>query len=210
MWQVAWDRRETHSNQAIIATRPTLLTYEPGIGPEHLGVPAGTERDLAGRRRVQADRPTPKRVWTHQTLPSDPVDGQFTHRGAPLAVAMIYGKLEISEVVKRQRGRRHAEAGLPGIFTNPLDDEVNVEHQIAAPILPFAIAKIKPYPVDEVVVPTPDEIVVVCATVLGISRQRGSRFLLLSSSSRHNWAPCNAQNTDLIRQQRVGSDDAGA
>ncbi|ASY66887.1 hypothetical protein SJ05684_b59050 (plasmid) [Sinorhizobium sojae CCBAU 05684] len=94
---------------------------------------------------------------------------------------MIYRELQIGDVVERQRGWRYAETSLPGISTKPLDDEVDIEHQIAAPILPFGIANIKPDPVDEIVMPSPDEIVATGAIILGISYHQNCPHCMLSS-----------------------------
>ncbi|ASY73223.1 hypothetical protein SF83666_b65740 (plasmid) [Sinorhizobium fredii CCBAU 83666] len=113
---------------------------------------------------------------------------------------MIYRKPQISDVVERQRGRRHAKASLVGLFTKPLVDEVDVEHQLAAPLLLFGIADVEPYPVNEVVVPSPDEIVVACAIILGVTYHQicspgecRGQFYFSSSWSGHIWAPCNTR-----------------
>lgn len=75
------------------------------------------------------------------------------HRHVAVAVTEIDGDAQISDVVKGQDRRRDPEACAAFTAAHPLDDVVDIEDQIVAPIALAGVADIEAQPIDDVVVP---------------------------------------------------------
>ncbi len=78
---------------------------------------------------------------------------QFVQCRLAAAVAVIDGDPEVGRVVKCQGRRGDAEPGTAGDATDPLDDVVDVEDEIAVPIVSGNIADVEADSIDRVVVP---------------------------------------------------------
>ena len=78
---------------------------------------------------------------------------EVINRHAAVAVAKIDANTQVGDVMKRQRRRRDTEACAAFTAAYPLDDVIDVENQIVAPVTLARVANIEAHGVDDIVVP---------------------------------------------------------
>jgi hypothetical protein len=161
------------------------------LGAQALGEAVRAESDRAGLRPIEVDAPAVVRAVEQHPLildafAVDAIDRHGVQRRLVPAGAPVHGDLEIRDAMERQRRRGDAERRAFADAADPLDDEVDVERQVARPVGGVGIAGLEDQPPDVAVVPGE-------ALEVGVSLHRGhaecygtARRAAITKSRRHH------------------------
>jgi hypothetical protein len=142
----------------------TLLQGQPlplrgdGLRQKRLRIPHGTERDSAIFRPVQLDCPAKIRpieidFLVLNLVALDPSDRNVVDRRLKIGISPIDSDLRVGYAVEYESRRSDLECRAAIDTAQPLQDEVEPEHEVAGPIVLLWLADPKLDPPDMAVVP---------------------------------------------------------
>ncbi len=140
------------------SSRQPWFVHQQRLGTKRLRVAARTENNPTALRNVERNTPIIVLGGTYCALKGDRFLRDCPYRKfsdclMKTTTAKVEAHTEIGYVMKRERCGYDAKHRTRFSSTDPLNDMVNVEDEVASPAARIRIRRAKVKPVDEVVVP---------------------------------------------------------